>query len=314
MSFLPQSKALSRIRTRLLAFAFGVLISTLAGSALADVGCLLSGGPYEAGVPVQVISSNTDEYSWPEPYTVLWGDGTNTSGSAPGQKSPPSGEFFYRHYVSVSHIYSAAESGISIAVQLNGASCNTQTFDLLAGSTPPPQPPLLPKPATLPQTMVAVEYYYAGWNMYFVTALPDEIAALDAGAFGSVWTRTGQQFNVYALEGAPTSSSTVWRFFGTMFDPKSSHVYTANEAEYNALVSGAIAGWQLEGPVFSTPLPADNGMCPAGTIPVYRLYNNGMGGAPNHRFITDANEFAQMLADGWIPEGQGIGVGFCSPQ
>ena len=71
MSFLPQSKALSRIRTRLLAFAFGVLISTLAGSAFADVGCLLSGGPYEAGVPVQVIASNTDEYSWPEPYTVL---------------------------------------------------------------------------------------------------------------------------------------------------------------------------------------------------------------------------------------------------
>ena len=310
MSFLPQSKALSRIRTRLLAFTFGVLISTLAGSTLADVGCLLSGGPYEAGVPVQVIASSTDEYRWPEPYTVLWGDGTTTSGSAPGQKSPPDGEFFYRHYVSVSHIYSATESGISVAVQFRDESCNTQTFDVLAGSTPPPQP----KPGTLHQTMVAVEYYYAGWNMYFVTALPDEIAALDAGAFGSVWTRTGQQFNVYALEGAPASSSTVWRFFSTMFDPKSSHVYTANEAEYDALVSGAIAGWQLEGPVFSAPLPAHNGMCPGGTIPVYRLYNNGMGGAPNHRLITDANEFAQMLADGWIPEGQGIGVGFCSPQ
>lgn len=308
MSFLPQSKALSRIRTRLLAFAFGVLVSTLAGSALADIGCLLSGGPYEAGAPVQVIALNTDELSGPEPYTVLWGDGTTTSGIAPSQKSPPAGEFFYRHDVSVSHIYSAAESGISIAVQLIDESCNTQTFDVLAGSTPQP------KPATLPHTMVAVEYYYAGWNMYFVTALPDEIAALDAGAFGGVWTRTRQQFNVYALEGAPASSSTVWRFFSTMFDPKSSHVYTANEAEYNALVSGAVAGWQLEGPVFSAPLPADDGMCPAGTIPVYRLYNNGMGGAPNHRLITDANEFAQMLAEGWIPEGQGIGVGFCSPQ
>jgi hypothetical protein len=312
MSFLPQSKALSRIRTRLLAFAFGVLISTLAGSALADVGCILSGGPYEAGLPVQVIASNIDEYSW-SPYTILWGDGTTTSGNAPGQKSPPSGEFFYRHYVSVSHIYSAAASGISIAVQLNGESCNTQTFDVLAGSTSP-VPQLLPKPASLPQTVAAVEYYHAGWDMYFVTALPDEIAALDGGAFGGVWTRTGQQFNVYALEGAPASSSTVSRFFGTMFDPKSSHVYTANEAEYDALVSGAIAGWQLEGPVFSAPLPAHNGKCPAGTIPVYRLYNNGMGGAPNHRLITDANEFAQMLADGWIPEGQGIGVGFCSPQ
>jgi len=311
VSFLPQSKALDRFRTRLLAFAFGVL-STLAGSALADVGCFLSGGPYEAGLPVQVSASNTDEYSWYEPYTILWGDGTTTSGNAPSQKAPPNGEFFYHHYVSVSHIYSAAASGMSIAVHLNGENCNTQTFDVLAASTPPT--PLLPNPATLPQTMVAVEYYHAGWNMYFVTALPDEIAALDGGAFGGVWTRTGQQFNVYALEGAPASSSTVWRFFGTMFAPKSSHVYTANEAECTALVGGAIAGWQLEGPVFSAPLPAHNGSCPADTIPVYRLYNNGMGGAPNHRLVTDANEFAQMVTDGWIPEGQGVGVGLCSPQ
>ena len=310
MSFSPQSKALDRFRTRLLAFAFGAL-STLAGSALADVGCVLSGGPYETGLPVQVIASNADEYPW-SPYTILWGDGTTTSGSAPGQRVPPSGEFFYHHSVSVSHTYSAAASGISIAVQLNGENCNTQTFDVLAASTPPT--PLLPKPKTLPQTMVAVEYYHAGWNMYFVTALPDEIAALDGGAFGGVWTRTGQQFNVYALEGAPASSSTVWRFFGTMFAPKSSHVYTANDAEYTALVSGAIAGWQLEGPVFSAPLPAHNGTCPAGTTPVYRLYNNGMGGAPNQRLVTDANEFAKMVTDGWIPEGQGVGVGFCSPQ
>jgi hypothetical protein len=150
--------------------------------------------------------------------------------------------------------------------------------------------------------------------MYFVTALPNEIAALDGGAFGGVWTRTGQQFNVYALEGAPASSSMVWRFFSTMFAPKSSHVYTANEAEYTALVGGAIAGWQLEGPVFSASLPAHNGSCPAGTIPVYRLYNNGMGGSPNHRLVTDANEFAQMVTDGWIPDGEGVGVGLCSPQ
>lgn len=311
MSFLPQSKALDRFRTRLLVFAFGVL-STLTGSALAGVACLVSGGSYEAGAPVRLLASNYDEHSGSEPYTILWGDGTTTSGSAPGQRAGPYGEFFYHHNVSVSHIYSAAASGINIAVQLNGENCNTQTFDVPAGSTPSPL--LQPKPATLPQIVVAVEYYHAGWNMYFVTALPDEITALDGGAFGGVWIRTGQQFNVYALEGAPESSSMVWRFFSTMFAPKSSHVYTANETEYTALVSGAIAGWQLEGPVFSAPLPAHNGRCPAGTIPVYRLYNNGMGGVPNQRLVTDANEFAQMVTDGWIPEGHGVGVGLCSPQ
>jgi hypothetical protein len=99
-----------------------------------------------------------------------------------------------------------------------------------------------------------------------------------------------------------------------MFSPKSSHVFTANEDEYDELMSGAIAGWSLEGPVFSAPLPSSDGTCPSGTIPVYRLYNNSMGGAPNHRLITDANEFAHMAASGWTPEGEGIGIGFCSPE
>ncbi|HEY2967384.1 MAG TPA: hypothetical protein VGK75_03365 [Casimicrobiaceae bacterium] len=303
MSFLPRSKALGRLRAALLAFAFGGLVSAIAGSALAQVSCLLSEGPYEAGVPVQVRASYMDEFSR-EPYTILWGDGTTTSGTASSFRNPIYGEFFYRHDVSVSHVYSAAASGISIAVQLNSASCNTQPFDVLAGSTPPMQP----------KTVVAVEYYYAGWNMYFVTALPNEIAALDGGAFGGVWLRTGQQFNVYALDGAPAFSATVSRFISTMFSPKSSHAYTANEDEYDELMSGAIAGWSLEGPVFSAPLPSSDGTCPAGTIPVYRLYNNSMGGAPNHRLITEANEFARMATAGWTPEGEGIGVGFCSPQ
>jgi len=162
-----------------------------------------------------------------------------------------------------------------------------------------------------PPVVIAIEYYYPPWNMYFVTAIAAEIAALDGGTFPG-WQRTGLQFNVYPLAGAPASSSTVWRFYSTTFSPKSAHFYTADVAEYNALVTGV--GWQLEGPVFSTPIPASDGTCPLGSIPIYRMYNNGQGGAPNHRFTTDINVRAQMLAAGWIPEGQGIGVGFCSPQ
>jgi len=161
--------------------------------------------------------------------------------------------------------------------------------------------------------VAAIEYYYSAWNFYFVTADPVEIALLDGGAFGGVWQRTGQQFNVYPLVGAPASSSTVWRFFSTTFAPKSSHFYTAILAEYNELVAENGVGWKLEGLVFSTMVPASDGTCPAGSIPVYRVYNNGMGGAPNHRFTTDVNIRAQMLAAGWNAEGYGIGVTFCSP-
>jgi hypothetical protein len=72
--------------------------------------------------------------------------------------------------------------------------------------------------------------------------------------------------------------------------------------------------WQFEGDVFYSPLPDANGECAAGTVPVYRLYNNGLGGAPNHRFTTSQAVRAQLLASGYIAEGTGVGVGMCSPQ
>jgi len=173
-------------------------------------------------------------------------------------------------------------------------------------ATPPPPPPPPPVGTKLP----AIEYYYAAWNMYFVTSIPGEITALDTGMFAG-WQRTGFQFNVYDSAGAPASALSVFRFFSTTFAPKSSHFYTASVVEYNALL--ASPDWQLEGPVFNIPLPANDGSCAGGTIPVYRLYNNGIGGAPNHRFTTDANLRLQMIGLGWTPEGTGVGVGFCSP-
>ena len=45
----------------------------------------------------------------------------------------------------------------------------------------------------------------------------------------------------------------------------------------------ASADWGFEGEVFHVGLPDAQGNCAAGTQPVYRLYNNGKNGAPNHR-------------------------------
>ncbi len=162
-----------------------------------------------------------------------------------------------------------------------------------------------------PDGRTAVEYLFPAWNMYFITAIPNEVTLLDSGQFPG-WQRTGQQFHVYPAGNAPANALPVWRFFSTSFAPKSSHFYTALPIEYNALLVNH--DWQLEGPVFEIQVPATDGSCPAATIPVYRLYNNGIGGAPNHRFTTDAATRTQMIAAGWVPEGYGIGVGFCSPQ
>ena len=166
-------------------------------------------------------------------------------------------------------------------------------------------------PVAIAQTQTAVEYYYAGWNFYFVTAFPDEIAALDGGAFGGAWKRTGQTFDVWT--GPTNGALPTCRFFSTIFAPKSSHFYTPYAAECASLKAGQ--GWQFEAIAFYLQLPDANGNCPVGTEVLYRLYNNGMGGAPNHRFTRSATLFNQMRAAGWPFEGDGrTGAFACVPQ
>jgi len=48
-------------------------------------------------------------------------------------------------------------------------------------------------------------------------------------------------------------------------------------------------------------LPFD-GACPAGTQILYRLYNNGQTGAPNHRYTVSPAIRSQMIAQGFVPE------------
>jgi len=157
-------------------------------------------------------------------------------------------------------------------------------------------------------TAVAVEYRHAEWDHYFVTAIADEIGKLDAGVFAG-WQRTQQTFKVFAT--AQSDTVPVCRFFTTAFPPTSSHFYAPRGLGCEGTLANA--DWQFEGDVFHVRLPDANGSCPTGTRPVYRLYNNGQGGAPNHRFTTSEEVRTQMLAHGYVPEGAGIGVGMCSP-
>jgi hypothetical protein len=141
-----------------------------------------------------------------------------------------------------------------------------------------------------------------------VTSLPLEIADLDSGKTPG-WQRTGQSFDVYTSAGSGRVA--VCRFYG-VFGPKSSHFYAPRGLGCEALLPTNPV-WQYEGDVFYALLPDAAGACPPDNIPVYRLYNNGQGGAPNHRFTTSASIQAQMLGEGWIAEGACIGVGWCSP-
>ncbi len=161
-----------------------------------------------------------------------------------------------------------------------------------------------------PAAVLAVEYYHAGFDHYFMTAITGEITKLDNGTFVG-WTRTGRSFKVYP--GSVAGINAVCRFFSTAFNPKSSHFYTPNAGE--CTVVKANQDWQFEAEVFWVAYPNVDGSCAAGLIPVYRVYNNGQGAAPNHRYTTDLAVRSEMLAKGWIPEGAGnVGVIMCVPQ
>ena len=153
----------------------------------------------------------------------------------------------------------------------------------------------------------AVEYYHAGYGHYFVTAGTAEIAALDAGSPPG-WSRTGESFEV--LASGSYGAADVCRFWSDQtYAPKSSHVYITNAAEC-ALRRGDPA-WSYEGVVFSVMLPDGAGSCAGGAIALYRLYNEGIGNAPNHRYTTNLTIRNQMLAQGWTAEGVGSGVVAC---
>ena len=158
-------------------------------------------------------------------------------------------------------------------------------------------------------TVIAVEYYHPAFDHYFTTSAADEIAKLDSGVFPG-WVRTGQSFNVYPT--GAVGRVGVCRFFSVSFGSKSSHFYTPFENECATVKQNP--AWHFEGEVFSVALPDSGGGCPAGAAMLYRLYNNGQGGAPNHRYTTSLTTRSAMLGQGWISEGFGqAGVIACVP-
>jgi hypothetical protein len=166
-------------------------------------------------------------------------------------------------------------------------------------ATPPPTPTLAP-------TSRVVEYYNATLGHYFVTSIADEIAKLDDGVIAG-WSRTGESFAAFPIG---SGNAPVCRFFSASFSPRSSHFYSALANECD-VVRGE-HDWDYEGTVFEVRLPDAQGHCAAPLVPLYRLYNNGEAGAPNHRYTTSESVRATMIGRGWTPEGLGsLGVVAC---
>jgi serine protease len=118
------------------------------------------------------------------------------------------------------------------------------------------------------------------------------------------WARTGGSFPTYS---APDPElDTVCRFYGTPGLGENTHFYTAFDSECATLQQNP--DWIFEADVFFIALP-DNVQCQPSTRPVFRLYNQGIGGTPNHRYTTSWPVVNLMQSKGWLLEG----VVMCTP-
>jgi pimeloyl-ACP methyl ester carboxylesterase len=159
-----------------------------------------------------------------------------------------------------------------------------------------------PVPADVVET---VEYYNSALDHYFITAFPEEIALLDAGVDVPGWKRTGYLFKTWKTGTGPGNEAC--RFFGTPGRGPNSHFYSISAVECDDVAANP--DWTFEAFAFRAVEPVA-GECAAEYSTVTRLYNNGMGGQANHRYLVDASAISDTVARGWLIEG----AVFCVPR
>jgi hypothetical protein len=162
--------------------------------------------------------------------------------------------------------------------------------------------------AVILPTVDVVEFYNATLDHYFITWIAAEIFNLDAGITPTRWTRTGKTFKAYTTALAGTSE--VCRLY---IPPAvgDSHFFGRSSAECNASRQ-AHPEFVLEDPSYMQVYLPTMGTCPSGSQPVYRLFNGRRD--TNHRYVTTPSTRDQMVAAGWIAEGDGPDlVAMCVP-
>jgi len=154
-----------------------------------------------------------------------------------------------------------------------------------------------------------VEFYNAALDHYFISWTPAEIDNLDAGNTPTRWTRTGYSFKAFAA--AQPGASAVCRYYIPPIDG-SSHFFGRNAAECSASLQ-AHPEFVVESQDYMRLYLPTAGSCAPGTVAVHRLFDNRVDA--NHRYTTDPNVLAQMVARGWVAEGDGPDVvAMCAPQ
>lgn len=166
-------------------------------------------------------------------------------------------------------------------------------YGAVTTTQPPPQP----------ASFQVVEFYNTNLDTYFITADSSEAAAIDGGSAGPGWRRTGNSFK-------SGGSAPVCRFYGSQYPGPNSHFYTADAGEcaylkqLQASTPATQKRWNFESLDFIST-PPTSGFCPAGTVPVYRAYNNGFSRSvdSNHRITSSLTAIQEVVNRGWSNEG-----------
>ena len=190
--------------------------------------------------------------------------------------------------------------------------------DFKLAQLPPP-----PVEGTVVEYVNTGDFPLAPGGHYFYSADVREQVAVDVGEVGA-FKRTGRSFKAGGY-------AAVCRFYGSQQPGPNSHFFTASQDECDFLknlqqypIPSTQQQWNYEGQGFmaNTPIPATAAggtpTCPAGSVPVYRAYNNAWNANgsknpwdSNHRFSTDLNDIQEVVTKyGWRNEGMVM----CSPQ
>jgi lysyl endopeptidase len=192
-------------------------------------------------------------------------------------------------------------------------------------------PYLTPGASDPGKRVLVVEYYYAGFDDYFITANAAEIQGLDSGAHPG-WVRTGLTFLAYSDPSvAPAGTQPVCRFY-LLPQYGDSHFYSADPAECAATAAKFAGSWAEESAaLFYIQIPNQTtGACPANTRPVYRFVNRN--NQIHHRYtaeqdvrncmyygfnsVSDKDVDCSAYVGPWIEEGYGTAPNapvMCSP-
>jgi len=169
-------------------------------------------------------------------------------------------------------------------------------------------PPVMTVPGLRGDTAIAAEYVDADLGLFFNTSDATEKRLLDDGLYGGAWQRTESYFRVWTTPG--TGRVPVCRFFDFANAPRTLHGFFSGDDCAAGLASDT---WSYEKIAYFVAAPQD-GACPDGTDPLYRLFREHAPGAPAYRYTGSIAQREAMLAEGWIDQPADQGAPFaCTP-